>query len=131
MLLTVSDIEARTGQIYEDAQLTQVQTYVLDVTGLVEDFLGVSFEATNPPNAVRAIAAREVMRYLNTDPGVATEHVGDLSTGYTNGGAIEVLSPATEAALRRYRSSLRGRSGIGSVRLVSHLVPEVVEETPP
>lgn len=120
MLLTVADIEARTGQTYEDEQLTKVESYVQDVTALVEDFLGISYETATPPTALRAIAAREVMRYLNTDPGVSSDHIGDLTTNYVGG--IDVLSPQTEAALRRYRSRLRGRSGISSIRLVSHLV---------
>jgi hypothetical protein len=124
MLMAVSDIEARAGQVYEGAQLSQVTAYMSDVTALVEDFLGISYATSVPPVAVRAIAVREVMRYLNVDPGIATEHIGDLSTGYAGGGVIEVLAPATEAALRRYRSRLRGRPGIGSLRLVSHLVPD-------
>jgi hypothetical protein len=130
LLLSVADIEARTKQVYEDEALTQVEAYVQDVTALVEDFLDISYATSTPPVALRAIAAREVMRYLNTDPGIATDHIGDLSTGYT--GVIDVLSPQTEAALRRYRSRLRGRRGIGSIQLVSHLVcdPPAEEDTP-
>ncbi|WP_431911731.1 hypothetical protein [Nonomuraea jabiensis] len=130
MLMSVTDIEARTGQVYEGAQLAQVEAYVMDVTALVEDFLDISFVSTAPPVAVRAIAVREVMRYLNTDPGVATEHIGDLSTGYAGAGAIEVLAPATEAALRRYRSRLRGRRGIGSIQLVSRYIEPTEEPLP-
>lgn len=130
MLLTVADIEARTRQVYEDEALTQVESYILDVTGLVEDFLDISYATTSPPNAVRAIAAREVMRYINTDPGITSDHIGELSTGYQGG--IDVLSPQTEAALRRYRGRLRGRRGIGTIQLVSRYVcEESEEETPP
>lgn len=120
MLLTVADIEARTGQTYEDERLTQVETYVIDVTGLIEDFLDISYATSTPPAALKLIAAREVMRYLNTDPGITSDHIGELSTGYQGG--IDVLSPQTEAALRRYRTRLKGRRGIGSIQLISRYV---------
>ncbi|WP_441111178.1 hypothetical protein [Nonomuraea sp. ZG12] len=123
--MSVADIEARTQQVYEDAALIQVQSYIIDITGLIEDFLGRSYATTEPPAAVRAIACREVMRYVNTDPGIATDRLGELSTGYAHQGAIEVLSDATESALRRYRN----RRGIGSIQLVSRFIPDPVEDT--
>lgn len=123
MLMTVADIEARAGRTFEGEQLTQVESYVADVTALVEDYLGRSFETATPPPAVRAIACREVMAWLNVDPGVASDRVGDVSTSYTDGGAVVGLSERALRQLRRYRR----RRGVGSIQVVSHLVPECEE----
>ncbi|MEU7830389.1 hypothetical protein [Nonomuraea sp. NPDC049129] len=121
MILTVADIEARTGQVYEDTQLDQVNAFITDVTALVEDFLGRVFTPTSPaPAGVRGITAREVIRYLNEDPGVAADRVGDLSTSYAHQGAVVVLSADTVTQLRRYKR----RSGIGSIQLVSRYIPD-------
>lgn len=124
MLMSVADIEARSGQVYEDEQLDQVQALIDDVTGLVEDFLGRYFTTAAPPRAVKAIACMEVRRHLNVDPGIASDRVGDLSTGYAHQGEVVVLSPSALARLRPYKR----RSGIGSIQLYSRYVPDPVEE---
>ncbi|WP_371784701.1 hypothetical protein [Streptosporangium subroseum] len=120
MLMTVADIEARTGQVFEDERLVQVQSFVADITALVETFLRRSYATMTAPAAVKAIACLEVIRTLNTDPGVATDRIGDLSTGYAYGGAVVTLSPAATESLRPFRR----RGGLGSIRIVSHLVCE-------
>ncbi|MEO3860128.1 hypothetical protein [Acrocarpospora sp. B8E8] len=124
MLMSVDDIEKRTGQVFEDERLDQVSVYITDVTALVESFLGRSYDTVAAPAAVKAIACLEVIRNLNTDPGVAGDRVGDLSTTYAYGGAVVVLSPDAKAELRRFRK----RSGIGSIQIISHLVPPPPEE---
>lgn len=120
MLMTVSDIEARTGQTYEDEQLVRVESAITDVTGLVETYLGRSYAASDPPAAVRAVACLEVIRYLNTDPGVASDRIGDLSTAYAYGGAVVGLSRDAKDALRPFR----WRSGLGSIQIVSRWIPD-------
>ncbi|MEU4726545.1 hypothetical protein AB0G06_43700 [Nonomuraea dietziae] len=125
-LMTVADIEVRTKQVYEGEDIDQVQALIDDVTGLIEDFLGLTYETVAPPRAVKALACMEVRRHLNTDPGIAAERVGDLNTNYAHGGAVVALSDDVEAKLRRYRR----RRGIGSIRVISHLVPDPVVEDP-
>ncbi|WP_043617366.1 hypothetical protein [Nonomuraea candida] len=120
MLMTVADIEARTGQIYEDERLVQVESFIADVTGLVETYLGRTYTTAAPPAAVKAVACLEVMRYLNTDPGVASDRIGDLATSYAYGGAVVVLSRDAKDALRPFR----WKSGLGSIQLVSRWIPD-------
>ncbi|GAA4186912.1 hypothetical protein GCM10022252_19610 [Streptosporangium oxazolinicum] len=120
MLMTVADIEARTAQVFEDERLTQVQSAIADITALVETFLRRSYATTQAPAAVKAIACLEVIRALNTDPGVASDRVGDLATGYAYGGAVVTLSPAAKESLRPWRS----RNSVGSIQIISHLAPE-------
>lgn len=115
MLVTVADIEARTGTIYVGAELARVNAAIADVSALIEDFCKKTFLAPVPP-AVVAIAAGEVRRNLNTEPGVANERVADLASGYAYGGAVLALTPDSERALRRV---LRGTRGpIGYIQLV-------------
>lgn len=124
-IITVADIEARTGQTFEDERLVQVKSFITDVTALVETWLGRVFTSTSPaPAAVKAVACLEVIRYLNTDPGVATDRVGDLSTGYAYGGAVVVLSRDAKEALRPFRR----RPGISSIRVVTAFYEEPPEE---
>ncbi|GAA3537207.1 hypothetical protein GCM10022419_016310 [Nonomuraea rosea] len=120
MLMTVTDIEARTGQTYEDEQLDRVNAFVGDVTALVESYLGRTYTTSTPPAAVRAVACLEVIRYLNTDPGVASDRIGDLSTAYAYGGAVVVLSRDAKDALRPFR----WKSGLGSIQIISRYIPE-------
>lgn len=127
MLMSVADIEARTGQVYEDERLDQVNAFITDVTALVEAFLGRTYDTATPPAAVKAVACLEVIRYLNTDPGVASDRVGDLSTSYAYGGAVVALSKDTKDALRPFR----WRSGLGSIQIVSRFIPDPVEEGTP
>lgn len=124
-IITVADIEARTGQTFEDERLVQVKAFVKDVTALVESFLGRKYTTTSPaPDAVKAITCLEVIRYLNTDPGVSSDRVGDLSTGYAYGGAVVVLSRDVREALRPFKA----RSGIGSIRMITPFYVEPPEE---
>lgn len=120
MLITLADVEARAGQLFGDDQVDRVNAYIEDVTALIESYLGRSFQTEPAPPAVKAVACIEVLRFLNTDPGVASERVGDISTNYANNGDVTVLSRDAKVMLRPYR---RG-SGIGSIRVVSHLVQE-------
>lgn len=124
MILTVSDIEARTGQVYEDEQLDRVNAFISDITALIEAFLGRSFENTPAPPAVKAVAALEVMRLLNSDPGIASDRVGDLSTSYAYAGAVVALSEESKAALRPFRAN----AGIGSLQVLSRFMPEGADE---
>ncbi|GII83289.1 hypothetical protein Ssi03_12790 [Sphaerisporangium siamense] len=126
MLMSLADIEARMGQVFEDERVDQVNAFITDVTALVETFLRRSFATSAPPAAVKAVACLEVIRYLNTDPGVAADRVGDLSTSYAYAGAVVVLSKEAKDALRPFRS----RTGLGSIQLVSRYIPDPVEETP-
>lgn len=125
MLITVPDIEARTGTTYTGTELARVNAAIADVSALIEDFCKKTWLAPVPP-AVVAIAASEVRRNLNMDPGVANERVADLASGYAYAGAVLALTPDTERALRRVLRS--SRSPISTIQLVR---PEDWPVTPP
>jgi hypothetical protein len=118
VLITAADITAWTGEIYTDSDLERVNAAIADVSASIEIFLltrGITVPDPVPALLV-AVARMEVRRVLNSEPGVATERLGDLSSGYAYGGAAYDLSPGAEHALRRYVRSLRGV--ISSIQLV-------------
>jgi hypothetical protein len=115
LLVTVADIEARTATVYAGAELARVNAAIADVSALITDYCRRVF--TDPvPAGVVAVAAMEVRRVLNTEPGIATERVADLSSGFAYGGSAVALSPDAMRALDRYMRSLR--SGIGIIQLI-------------
>lgn len=126
MLLTISDVEARTGQTYTDAvDIARVNALIEDVTALVESYCRKTF--TVVPTAVKAVAAREVIAALNVDYGIASERVGDLSTSYTGSGSVTTLSTASRYALKPYRRRSLGSLRVFSSNHVSLLVAPVLE----
>lgn len=128
MLITAADITAWTGETSTGADLDRVNTAIADVSASIDIFL-LSRGLTVPsptPAALVAIARMEVRRVLNSEPGVSTERIGDLSSGYAYGGAAFDLSPGAERALKRYVRSVRG--SVGYIQLVR---PENWDEIPP
>jgi len=121
VLITANEVSIQTGQTYEGADLERVNAFIVDVSAAIETFCRKTF--TEPvPQAVKAVAMIEVRRLLNTEPGVSTERIADLSTGYAYGGAAVLLSNGSKEDLKNY---LRWkRSSSGSIRLVS---PDYVE----
>jgi hypothetical protein len=125
MLVTPSDIEARTGSVYtEPTDLARVVAAITDVSALIEAHCRRSF--TEVPLAVRAVAAGEVILRLNVDPGIQSERVGELSTSYS--GSSMALSSASRAVLKPYR-----RSVFGTIRLVRppDAYPSPIESSAP
>jgi hypothetical protein len=131
MLVTVAEVEARTGQTYTGAELTRVTSFITDITAAIETYCRRTF--TEPvPTVVKAVALVEIRRLLNTEPGVSNERIADLSTGYAYGGAAVLLSNAAKSDLDDYMSSIRPRWG--SIQLVppySHLLAPPPEEPTP
>jgi hypothetical protein len=129
MLITVADVQARTGETYADAELARVNAFIEDVTGLVTDFCSPTIIPDPTPASVKAIAAMEVRRFLNTEPGVSQDRVDTLSEGYAYGGAAIALSPGAEAALKKWLRTKR--SSLRTVRLVRPAEWDVIAPTAP
>lgn len=127
MLVEVADVSARAGREFSGAELGRVTALITDVTALIESYLCRTY--TSPavvPAVVKAVACLEIQRLLNTDPGVSTERVGDLATGYAYGGALVALSSDAKTMLRPYRA----RAGLGSIQLLSRYAQPPVEGAP-
>lgn len=116
MLITADEVSVQTGQTYEGAELERVESFIQNVSDAIEVYCRRTF--TDPvPGAIKAIALLEVRRLLNSEPGVSTERIADLSTGYAYGGGSVLLSNSAKADLLAY---LRwNRPGVGSIRVFS------------
>ncbi|MFI6319746.1 hypothetical protein ACIBG8_19585 [Nonomuraea sp. NPDC050556] len=120
LLVDVPDIEARSGRSLTGADLAKALAYIADVSALIESYLRRTYTSPGEvPGVVKAICCLEVQRFMNTDPGVANDRVGDLSTMYADGGSVVALSVDARVALRPFRAG----GGIGTIRLYSHLLP--------
>lgn len=128
MLITADQVSALTGQTYEGIELNRVNAAIEDVSASIEVFLAIRRIAVPVPTpaAIVTVARMEVRRVLNSEPGVSTERLADLSSGYAYGGAAYDLSPGAQSALKRYVRSLRGP--LSSIQLVR---PENWDEIPP
>lgn len=115
-MITVTDVQNRSGQIYEGTELTQVTSFIEDVTGLIEDFIYPIEVPVPTSKSLVAIAVTEVRRHLEMAPGVASERLDVLSQSYAYGGAVHSLTPEAKTALRRWKRRVRGP--IGSLQLV-------------
>jgi hypothetical protein len=116
VLITVDDVQARTGESYEGADLARVNAFIEDVSALITDFCLPTVIPSPTPGSVKAVAAMEVRRYLNTEPGVYTDRIDTLSEAYGYRGAAVVLAPEAEAALTKWIRTQR--SAIRTIRLV-------------
>lgn len=117
-LVTVEDVQARTGETYQGTELARVNAFIEDVSALIGDFvatLGGSIPDPTP-GSVKAVAVMEVRRYLNTDPGVYTERVDVISDSFAYQGAAVALSPGAEDSLKRWIRSTR--KGLRTIQLV-------------
>ena len=115
MLITAEEVSVQTKQEYTGDDLAQVNSFIADVTSAIEVFCRKTF--SDPvPRAIKAVAMMEVRRLLNTEPGVSTERISDLSTSYAYGGSGFVLSSSAKSDLRDYMRSTR--PPWGSIRLI-------------
>ncbi|WP_218040224.1 hypothetical protein [Actinomadura sp. WMMB 499] len=129
MLITADEVSVQTRETYTAEDLDRVNSFIQNVTDAIEVYCRRTF-SDPAPGAVKAVALLEVRRLLNSEPGVSTERIADLSTGYAYGGGAVLLSNSAKADLRAY---LRWkRPGVGSIRVfspyyLSSLTPPVVE----
>lgn len=105
---TAQEVALRLGRDLEPtAEAARVDALLIDVSALVDGFCRRSFSPT--PADVKAVVIAEVIRLLNTNPGISVEDVGDVRVEYaaTSGG----LSRSARDSLQTYRLKY------GSVRL--------------
>lgn len=116
MLITADEVSVQTRETYTGEDLDRVNSFIQNVSDAIEVYCRRTF--TDPvPGAIKAVALLEVRRLLNSEPGVSSEKIADLSTGYAYGGGAVLLSNSAKADLRAY---LRWKSpGVGSIRVFS------------
>jgi hypothetical protein len=117
VLITVEDVQARTGQTYTDTDLARVNAFIEDVSGLIADYCYPLTIPSPTPATVKAVAALEVRRMLNVEPGVAQERIDNLSESFEAGGATLALSNGAKDALNGWKRTQR--KGISTLRLVT------------
>lgn len=115
MLITAEEVSVQTGQTYEGDDLARVVSFIEDITAAIEVYCRKAFDDP-APRAVKAVAIMEVRRLLNSEPGVSTERISDLSTSYAYGGAGFVLSASAKSDLLDYLRS--SRKPWGSIQLI-------------
>lgn len=130
MLITVADVQARTGETYVSTELARVNAFIEDVTGLVTDFCLPTIMPTPTPATVKAVAVMEVRRFLNTEPGVSQDRVDTLSEGYAYGGAAVALSPGAVDGLKKWLKTKR-KTSLRTIRLVRPSEWDVIPPTTP
>jgi hypothetical protein len=124
-LISVSDVEARTGETYTGTELARVNAFIDDISALVELYARKTWAPT--PAAIKAVVANEVRYYLNIEPGVASEQVDILRTSYANTGQVQDLSDSAKATIDEFLKMEMGiprRGGIGTIQLISTWKPE-------
>lgn len=78
---TVEDIQVRLGTPLEGDEALRVEAYIEDVSALIEAHCkGADFDPVPPE--VKAVTIAEVMRALNSNPGILAEEIGEISTRY-------------------------------------------------
>ena len=99
MLATVEDIQARLARTLEGEEATRVEAIIEDVSALISAFCRTEF--TTVPPEVKAVACAEVIRNMNSNPGIIAEEIGEISTRYS---VFRFgLSADARAVLRLYR----------------------------
>ena len=98
---TVDDVAARLGkEITDTAEIAQVNAYITDVSAWVDDFCRGS--VPNPvPASVTSVVCAEVIRLMNTVPGISAETVGDVTTNYQS--SALGLTNGSKEVLKKYR----------------------------
>jgi hypothetical protein len=98
---TVNDVAARLGRdVTDTAEVAQVTALIQDVSTWVDDFCRRSFSDPVPPIVLSVVCA-EVMRLLNSVPGISAETVGDVQTDYASSAAG--LTASSQRLLKKYR----------------------------
>ncbi|GAA2665234.1 head-tail connector protein [Nonomuraea recticatena] len=100
MLAQVSDVQVRLGRPLTVDEASRVQALIEDVSALVITYCRKDFTPAVPAD-VKATTCSEVIRLLNSNPGIIAEEIGEISTRYS---AFRFgLSSDARAVLRPYR----------------------------
>ncbi|MEU1881886.1 hypothetical protein ABZ470_31690 [Streptosporangium sp. NPDC020072] len=100
MLATVDDVSARLGRSLEGDEETRVTALIEDVTALIQSQYPRDF--TTVPPEVKAVCAHEVIRFMNSNPGILSEDIGEIGTRYA---VFRFgLSSDAKAVLRKYKT---------------------------
>lgn len=101
---STDDIAARLGRTLDSAtEVARVQAFIEDVSALITNFCRRSFLPV--PDAVKAVTCAEVIRILNSNPGVNAETVGDIQVTYDASTSVGLSHDAREV-LEKYRIRL-------------------------
>ncbi|QLE71106.1 hypothetical protein FGW37_05360 [Streptomyces rectiverticillatus] len=101
--VTVDDVAVRLGRSIPEDERPRVQAFIADVLALIQDFCGSGYRETA---VIKALTCAEVVRWLAIQPGIVSEKVGDLEVTFGSTATAQSLSPASKAALTRYRPGL-------------------------
>lgn len=101
--VTPEDIATRLGRTLTEDERPRVEAFICDVLALVQDHCGSGYRETP---AIKAVTCAEVVRWLAIQPGIVSEKVGELEVNFGATAAAQSLSPASKAALSRYRPHL-------------------------
>lgn len=99
----ISDVEARLGrEVTEDAERTQIQEFIEDVSAIVDEYCTKGFP--DPvPGVVKAVVCNEVISALNSKPGITSERVDVIELSYSYATDSGSISNQSKQALKRYR----------------------------
>ncbi|GHF38602.1 hypothetical protein GCM10010218_19720 [Streptomyces mashuensis] len=101
---TVEDVAVRLGRPIDAEERARVEAFIDDASALVQDYCGGRYDEDAP--GIRAVICSEVIRWLAMQPGVLSERTGDVEVTYGAAASAQALSPASRAALKRYRPKL-------------------------
>lgn len=104
MPVALNDIAVRLGRELDPGEQPRVEAFIRDATALAQDYCGSGYRDDAP--AVQAVICSEVIRWLAMQPGVLSERTGDVEVTYGAAASAQSLSPASRAALKRYRPKL-------------------------
>lgn len=103
MLATVEDIQTRLARSFEDEEVARVEALIKDVSSLITAYARKDFLPTIPDEIV-AVTCAEVIRYMNSNPGILSEEIGEISTRYA---VFRFgLSADARTVLRAYRNRI-------------------------
>ncbi|MEU1353879.1 hypothetical protein ABZ410_08235 [Streptomyces cinnamoneus] len=98
-----ADIAVRLGRDLDPGEQPRVEAFIRDAAALVQDYCGSGYRDSP---AIQAVICSEVIRWLAMQPGVLSERTGDIEVTYGAAASAQSLSPASRAALKRYRPKL-------------------------
>lgn len=122
---TADDVAVRLGrQLEPTAEVPQVNALIMDASAFVDAYCRRSFTTPFPPGDVTAVVCAEVIRALNTTPGVVNEQVGDVQTEYVP--TITGLSDTAKEALEHYRPRVYSMELSGNERVyIEHSLADI------
>jgi aminopeptidase N len=98
--VTVDEVATLLGRELESSESDKAEALISYISALVDNYCRRTF--SDPvPDAVKGQVCYEVVRALNSSPGLTAETTGDVSYQYVSGSGT--LSRAAKDVLNRYR----------------------------